>query len=140
MEDGFGVRFRSPTNLLVGVVLGVVSGTENLVGGLVIDGLFGAILARLGRGFNAVRTAEGVERRPRSPPEDSDDTWARLANIEYDPKYDRLLALLLFVAGVGSVAAIPFVDPGNGPPVLRLLLVGLFGPRTALVTYGVGRA
>ena len=102
-----------------------------------IGGLFGAILAGLGRGFHAVRTAEGVERRPRSSPEDSDDMWAPLANIEYDPKYDRLLALLLlFVVGVGSFAAIPFVDPQIGPLILRLLLVGLFGLTTALLTSG----
>ena len=125
--------------LLVGVVLSVVSGTENLIGGLVIGGLFGAILAGLRRGFYAVRTAEGVERRLRSPPEDSDDVWARLANIEFDPKYDRLLALVLLVVGVGSFAAIPFVDPQNGSLILQLVLVGLFGLTTALVTYGVRR-
>jgi hypothetical protein len=125
--------------LLVGVVLSVVSGTENLIGGLVIGGLFGAILAGLRRGFYAVRTAEGIERRLRSPPEDSDTVWARLANIEYDPKYDRLLALVLLVVGIGSFAAIPFVDPQNGSLILRLVLVGLFGLTTALVTYGVRR-
>ena len=125
--------------LLVGVVLSVVSGTENLIGGLVIGGLFGAILAGLRRGFYAVRTAEGVERRLRSPPEDSDDVWARLANIEFDPKYDRLLALVLLVVGVGSFVAIPFVDPQNGSLILQLVLVGLFGLTTALVTYGVRR-
>jgi hypothetical protein len=125
--------------LLVGVVLSVVSGTENLIGGLVIGGLFGAILAGLRRGFYAVRTAEGIERRLRSPPEDSDNVWARLANIEYDPKYDRLLALVLLVVGIGSFAAIPFVDPQNGSLILQLVLVGLFGLTTALVTYGVRR-
>jgi hypothetical protein len=125
--------------LLVGVVLSVVSGTENLIGGLVIGGLFGAILAGLRRGLYAVRTAEGIERRLRSPPEDSDNVWARLATIEYDPKYDRLLALVLLVVGVGSFAAIPFVDPQNGSLILRLVLVGLFGLTTALVTYGVRR-
>jgi hypothetical protein len=125
--------------LLVGVVLSVVSGTENLIGGLVIGGLFGAILAGLRRGLYAVRTAEGIERRLRSPPEDSDNVWARLANIEYDPKYDRLLALVLLVVGIGSFAAIPFVDPQNGSLILRLVLVGLFGLTTALVTYGVRR-
>lgn len=120
--------------------MSVVSGTENLIGGLVIGGLFGSILAGLRHGFHAVRTAEGIERRLRSPPEGSDNMWTRLANIEYDPKYDRLLALLLFVVGVGSFAAIPFVDPQNGPLILRLVLVGLFGLTTALVTYGVRRA
>jgi hypothetical protein len=125
--------------LLVGVVLSVVSGTENLIGGLVIGGLFGAILAGLRRGLYAVRTAEGIERRLRSPPEDSDNVWARLANIEYDPKYDRLLALVLLVVGIGSFAAIPFVDPQNGSLILQLVLVGLFGLTTALVTYGVRR-
>jgi len=128
------------TTLLVGVVLSVVSGTENLIGGLVIGGLFGAILAGLRRGLYAVRTAGGIERRLRSPPEDSDNMWTRLANIEYDPTYDRLLALVLFVVGVGSFAAIPFVDPQNGQLILRLVLVGLFGLTTALGTYGVRRA
>jgi hypothetical protein len=126
--------------LLVGFVLSVVSGTDALVAGLVIGGLFGAILAGLRNGFYAVRTAEGIERRLRSPPDDSDNVWVRLANIEYDPKYDRLLALLLFVVGVGSFAAIPFVDPQNGPLILRLVLVGLFGLTTALMMYGVRRA
>jgi hypothetical protein len=125
--------------LLVGVVLSVVSGTDALVAGLVIGGLFGAILAGLRNGFHAVRTAEGIERRLRSPSEDSDNMWARLANVEYDPKYDRLLAPVLFVVGVGSFVAIPVVDPQNGPLILRLVLVGLFGLTTALVTSGVGR-
>ena len=131
--------FVLPT-LLVGFVLIVVSGIDALVAGLVLGGLFGAILAGLRRGFYAVRTAEGIERRLRSPPEDSDNVWSRLANIEYDPTYDRLLALLLFVVGVGSFVAIPFVDPRNGPLILRLVLVGLFGLTTALVTYGVRRS
>ena len=121
--------------LLVGPVLSVV-GTDALVAGLAIGGLFGAILARLRCGFYAVRTEEGIERRLRSPPEDTNTAWARLANVEYDPKYDRLLTVVLFVVGLGSFAAIPFVDPENGSQVLRLVLVGLFGLTTALLTYG----
>lgn len=66
--------------------------------------------------------------------------WTRLANVEYDPRYDRLLTVVLFVGGLGSFAAIPFVDPGNGPLVLRLVLVGLFCLTTALLTYGVRQA
>jgi hypothetical protein len=60
--------------------------------------------------------------------------WTRLANVEYDP--NQLLAVVLFAVGLESFAAIPFVDSGNGPLVLRLVLVGLFGLTAALVTYG----
>jgi hypothetical protein len=126
--------------LIVGLVLSVVSGSEDLVAGIVIGGLFGAILAGLRRGFYAVRTEDGIKRRLRSPPEDSDNVWARLASIEYDPKYDRLLTLILFTVGLGSFAAIPFVGPQNGPLILRLVFVGLFGLTAGLMTYGVRHA
>ena len=126
--------------LIVGLVLSVISGTENLVAGIVIGGLFGAILAGLRRGFYAVRTEDRIERRLRSPPEDSDNALARLASIEYDPKYDRFLTLVLFTVGLGSFATIPFVGPQNGPLVLRLVFVGLFGLTAGLMTYGVRHA
>ncbi|MCH7660389.1 MAG: hypothetical protein IH933_07305 [Euryarchaeota archaeon] len=82
----------------------------------------------------AVRTDEGIERRfveiSDSP---ADNPWVRLANIEYDPKDDRVLAVVLAVVGIAGFAAIPFAD-GDVRTVTRLALLGLFGVTVSLMT------
>lgn len=79
--------------LLGGIGLRLLTGPEDVVAGVVIGGVVGLISARLRREFVAVRTADGIERRVRPVPEDN--LWIRLANLEYDETYDRLLAVVL---------------------------------------------
>lgn len=110
----------------------LVGGAEDAAAGAVIGGLFGLSLARLRREFRAVRTADGLDRRPRSAPEDS--LWVRLADLEYDDAYDRVLAVALLGVGVAAFAAIPFVDPQRGLLVVWLVLLGVSGLTAALVT------
>jgi hypothetical protein len=120
--------------LLGGVTLHIISGLNDVVAGVVIGGVVGFSMARLRREFYAVRTADGIERRVRPVPKDN--LWIRLANLEYDEKYDRLLAVVLFGLGIVSLATIPFVNSQSGLLILWLVLLGLFGLTTALMTYG----
>jgi hypothetical protein len=101
--------------------------------------LFGAVLAGLRRGFYAVRTEDGIERRLRTAPANADTAWTRLADFEYDPTYDRYLTVLLFVLGIGTFAAIPVVDPQDATTVLRLVALGLFGLVAAVLLSGTAR-
>lgn len=119
----------------MGVVLGVLSGTENIVAGVTIGGLFGAIMMGLRQGFVAIRTSDGIERKRRLAPEDT--VWSRIAQIEYDSTYDRAVSLVLFAVGVTALAAIPVVGPQSGPLVLRLVTVGLFGLVASLLLFGL---
>jgi fructose-specific phosphotransferase system IIC component len=124
--------------LVVGVVVSALSGAENFVAGVAIGGLFGAILAGLRRGFVAVQTSDGIERRQRPTPDDT--VWARLADVKYDPRYDRVLTVLLFGIAVVAFGAIPFVNPQNSSLIVRLVIVGFFGLVSALVSLGASRA
>jgi hypothetical protein len=123
--------------LAVGIFASVLSGAENFVAGVAIGGLFGAILASLRRGFVAIRTEDGLERKRRPTPDDT--VWARLADVEYDPRYDRVLTLVLFGIGVVAFGTIPFVDPQNDSLIVRLVIVGFFGLVSALVSLGASR-
>lgn len=124
--------------VVVGLSVSALSGAENFVAGVAIGGLFGAILAGLRRGFVAVRTDDGIERRRRPTPDDT--VWARLADVEYDPRYDRVLTVVLFGIAVVAFGAIPFVDPQNDSLGLRLVIVGFFGLVSALVSLGASGA
>ncbi|WP_201740232.1 hypothetical protein [Salinigranum halophilum] len=124
--------------LAVGLFVSVLSGAENFVAGVAIGGLFGAILAGLRRGFVAVRTDDGIERRRRPTPDDT--VWARLAEVEYSQRYDRVLTVVLFGVGIVAFGAIPFVDPQNDSLSLRLVIVGFFGLVSALVSLGASGA
>jgi hypothetical protein len=121
----------------VGILVGVLSGAENFVAGVVIGGLFGAILAGFRRGFVAIRTEDGLERKRRPTPDDT--VWARLAGVEYDPRYDRVLTVVLFGIGLVAFGTIPFVDPQNDSLIIRLVIVGFFGLVSALVSLGSSR-
>ncbi|WP_380676571.1 hypothetical protein [Salinigranum sp. GCM10025319] len=123
--------------LVVGIVVSLLSGAENFVAGVAIGGLFGAILAGLRRGFVAVQTSDGIKRRQRPIPDDT--VWARLAGVEYDPRYDRVLTVALFGLAVVAFGAIPFVDPQNDSLIVRLVIIGFFGLVTALAGVGVSR-
>ncbi|WP_192918528.1 hypothetical protein [Salinigranum salinum] len=118
--------------------MSALSGPGNFVAGVAIGGLFGAILAGLRRGFVAVQTSDGLERRQRPTPDDT--LWARLADVEYDPRYDRVLTVGLFGIAVVAFGAIPFVDPQNDSLTIRLVIVGFFGLVSGLVSLGASDA
>jgi len=120
--------------LLGGLGLCLLTGPEDVVAGVVIGGVVGLISARLRREFIAVRTEDRIERRVRPVPEDN--LWIQLANVEYDERYDRLLAAVLLGLGIVAFASIPFVNPQNSLLILWLVLLGVFGLTTALMTYG----
>ena len=124
--------------LAVGIFVTVLSGPENFVASVAIGGLFGAFLAGLRRSVVAVRTEDGLERRQRPTPDDT--VWARLADVEYDPRYDRALTLFLFGIAVVAFGAIPFVDPQNDTLIMRLVIVGFFGLVTTLASLGASGA
>ncbi len=127
--------FLLPT-LGFGVCVTVLGSDENLVVALFAGAMFGSILVSMRRAFYAVRTENGIERRRRTYSSDPDENpWVRIASIEYDEKYDRILAIVLGFVGIAAFATIPFVDGGDST-VLRLVLVGLFGSTTSLLVYG----
>ncbi|WP_231185300.1 hypothetical protein [Haladaptatus sp. DYF46] len=122
-------------SLFLGVVA-TVFGDGDLAVGLLSGGLFGALLVSYRRAFYAVRTENGIERRRRSYSDaPADNPWVRLASVEYDGRYDRLLGAVLAILGVGAFAAIPATNP-DGPTVLRLVVVGLFGTTCPLLIVG----
>ncbi len=60
----------------------------------------------------AVLPGTSIERCPRTP---GDDTlFERITVIEYDQKYDRILAVVLFGIRITAFANILFSDPRNG--------------------------
>ncbi|KTG08411.1 hypothetical protein AUR64_19475 [Haloprofundus marisrubri] len=123
--------------LLVGGSVALFAGSDSATGGLLVGGMFGAILMGLRRGFYAVRTESGVERRLRTyDAADDNNPWVRLASVEYPEKYDRFLALGLAVLGVGAFALVPFVG-GGFEWGIRFVAVGLFGVVSSLLVVGV---
>lgn len=118
--------------LVGGVGFALFGGSESFVTGLVYGGCVGYLLVTIRARFQAVRTPDGIERR-RPDPEDT--WWTKVANIEYDKKYDRILAVVLALVGIAAFAAIPFVDTRDMGLVLRLVMVGLFGITVSLMTY-----
>ncbi|SIR50209.1 hypothetical protein SAMN05421858_2533 [Haladaptatus litoreus] len=128
---GFGLAVAplgSGENLTVGLFVGAMFGA-----------MFGAILMSMRRVFYAVRTENGIERRQRTYSSDPDENpWVRAANIEYDEKYDRILAAVLAVVGIAAFAAIPMLNP-DGFGVVRLTLLGLFGIVTSLFIFAAPR-
>lgn len=122
--------------LIVGLGVAFLSGPDNFVPGVTVGGVFGLILARLRGSLYAVRSDGGVKRRLRSP---SDETiWIRLAEVEYDEKYDRLLVVVCLLVGIGAFAAIPLTDP-SGPWVIRLVAVSLCGFICVLAALGASQ-
>ncbi|WP_132058706.1 hypothetical protein [Halorussus amylolyticus] len=118
--------------LVGGVGFALLRGSESFTTGLVYGGCVGYLLFTIRWRFRAFRTPDGIERR-RPDPEDT--WWTKVANIEYDKKYDRILAVVLALVGIAAFAAIPFVDTEDMGLVLRLVMVGLFGVTTSLMTY-----
>lgn len=122
--------------LFVGTVATVFGGDGRFVPGFCVGGLFGAVLVSYRRVFYAIRTENGIERRRRTYSDDpAKNVWVRLSSIDYDGKYDRIVGTVLALVGIGAFAAIPLTHP-DGPTVIRLILLGLFGITTALVAIG----
>ncbi|WP_049969461.1 hypothetical protein [Haladaptatus cibarius] len=131
--------FLLPT-LGFGLAVATLGSGDNLVVGLFVGAIFGAILVSMRRVFYAVRTVDGIERRRRTYSSDPDENpWVRAANIEYDEKYDRILAAVLAVVGIAAFAAIPMLNP-DGFGVVRLTLLGLFGIVTSLFIFAAPRS
>ena len=122
--------------LIVGLGVALLSGPDEFVSGAVVGGVFGVILARLRGGLYAVRTDTGVKRKLRSV---SDETiWTRLVAVEYDEKYDRLLAVVCLVVGIGAFAAVSLTN-ASGQLAIRLALVSLGGFVCALLALGTSQ-
>ncbi|WP_049927053.1 hypothetical protein [Halopiger goleimassiliensis] len=71
---------------------------------------------------------------PRPSPA-TDRSAAKLAALEYDPRFDRLLAVAL-VLGVGALAVVVTRD-GDVRNSGRLLAVVLIALNAALIIYGI---
>jgi len=118
---------------LLGAVLGATSAVfDHALSGLVLGGAAGLRLSRARSHYRAVRTSEGIERR-RRPPE---EFWMyQVAQIEYDERWDKVLAVAALLVGVGAFAAVPVVDV-DPRTRLRLTVLGLGGIVVGAMTYG----
>jgi hypothetical protein len=85
------------------------------------------LLARIRGSLTAVRTGGGIMHGPRPVP--SEIVWTRLAEVGDDGRYDRLLAVVWLLAGVGAFVAILLVDV-SGPRAVRLAAVSLVASST----------
>ena len=119
--------------LLFGLGVVILDGPNEFVTGTIVGGVFGVLLARLRGSLAAVRTDDGIKWRLRSAPDET--VWTRLTAIEYDGKYDRLLAVVCLLVGVGAFAAIP-VAGASGSWAVRLVAISLGGFVCALLTLG----
>ncbi|MCU4801558.1 hypothetical protein OB920_14360 [Halobacteria archaeon HArc-gm2] len=118
---------------LLGVVLAATSSAfDHPLTGLVLGGVIGLRLSRARSHYRAVRTADGIERR-RRPPE---EFWMyRVAQIDYDERWDRVLAVVALLVGIGAFVAVPVVDV-EPMDRARLTVLGLGGIVVAAMTYG----
>ncbi|RDZ62678.1 hypothetical protein C5B90_16075 [Haloferax sp. Atlit-12N] len=102
-------------SVLVGLVVAFDDPQVNLAAGVVWTAATGMVLLRV-RG--KVRDARSDE-----PPEPG--PLLRLAEIDYDPRYDRYLGVVLFVLAIAAFAAFVVVDT-SGSNALFLVGVGHF--------------
>ncbi|KTG08346.1 hypothetical protein AUR64_19125 [Haloprofundus marisrubri] len=106
---------------------------RNVQTALFLPGLFGFVLFRVRLRYRAIRTDDGIERRLFDPEE---TWWAEAASIEYDEKYDRILAPVCAAVALGAFALVP-VYAGDDGVALRLVMVGAAASTGALAVYGV---
>ncbi|POG54353.1 hypothetical protein [Haloferax marisrubri] len=99
-------------SVLVGLVVAFDDPQVNLAAGVVWTAATGMVLLRV-RGW--VREARSDE-----PPEPG--PLLRLAELDYDPRYDRYLGVVLFVLGIAAFAALLVVDTSDSN---ALFLVGV---------------
>ncbi len=112
--------------VVVGGIAALGSG-DDLVGGLFVGGVFGAILVSYRRTLYAVRTDDGIERRRRSH---SGDWMVRVAESDFASKHEWLVVLVCAGIGIASLASLVFVDHGRLP--MKLVLFGSLGLPAAL--------
>ncbi|UVE52167.1 hypothetical protein KU306_16270 (plasmid) [Haloferax larsenii] len=121
--------------VLVGAGIALTDPTLDVASGAIGASGVGWLLVRVRRQFDAVRTSDGIVRRRRPA---RSEALERLAKWEYDPKYDRLLALVLAVVGIGVFAVIPFGE-WSDENMLGLVIVSHLGLVGALVVYGAAQ-
>ncbi|MCO8266918.1 hypothetical protein NKF06_10025 [Haloferax sp. AB510] len=102
-------------SVLVGLVVAFADPQVDLAAGVVWTVATGMVLLRV-RGW--IRDARSDE-----PPEPG--PLVRLAEIDYDPRYDRYLGGVLFVLAIAAFAAFVVVDT-SGSNALFLVGVGHF--------------
>ncbi|SDM12472.1 hypothetical protein SAMN04487949_0948 [Halogranum gelatinilyticum] len=118
---------------VVGLGFALVGDTSGLVIGLFVGGLLGAVLARARWLLRAVRTDDGIRREPRPTP------TPEVARIDYDERYDTLLAVAL--ALVGLAAAVAFLSGSLSSDVrLWAVVVGVLSWTCLLALVGVKSA
>lgn len=59
----------------------------------------------------------------------------RVATREYDPRFDRLLAIGLAIVGIGALAVVATTENGDTRSVGRLLMIALIALNCALIAY-----
>ncbi|CQR52233.1 MULTISPECIES: hypothetical protein [Haloferax] len=99
-------------SLIVGLIVAFDGPEVDLAAGVVWTSATGMVLLNL-RG--KVREARSDE-----PPEPG--PLLRLAEVDYDPRYDRYLGVVLFVLGLAAFAAVVAVDTSDSN---TLFLVGV---------------
>lgn len=131
--------FLVPT-LAVGLAVLVLGGRENLLVGLFVGAMFGAMLVGYRRLFYAVRTDEGIERRLTQVDDSPEENeWVRASEAvdeAHDERYDPILAVVFAVVGFGAFALIPFIGDTDLRLFGLLALIGLVGTTSALMTVG----
>jgi len=99
-------------SLVVGLAVAFGGPQVNLAGGVVWTSATGMVLLHLRGKIRDARSDEPPEPGP----------LLRLAEIDYDPRYDRYLAAVLFVLGIAAFAAVIVVDTSGSN---ELFLVGV---------------
>ncbi|ELZ96190.1 hypothetical protein [Haloferax sulfurifontis] len=97
-------------SVLVGLVVAVDGPEVDLAAGVAWTGATGMVLLRV-RGW--VREARSDE-----PPEPG--PLVRLAEFDYDPRYDRYLGVALFLLGLAAFAALLVGDTSGSNAVLLI--------------------
>ncbi|ELZ61130.1 MULTISPECIES: hypothetical protein [unclassified Haloferax] len=100
-------------SLVVGLVVAFDGPQVDLAGGVVWTSATGMVLLHLRGKVRDARSDESPEPGP----------LLRLAEIDYDPRYDRYLGVVLFALGIAAFAAVIVVDT-SGWNVLFLVGVG----------------
>ncbi|WP_148415566.1 hypothetical protein [Haloferax sp. KTX1] len=99
-------------SLVVGLVVAFDGPEVDLAGGAVWTGATGMVLLHLRGKVRDARSDESPEPGP----------LLRLAEVDYDPRYDRYLGVVLFVLGLAAFAAVVAVDTSDSN---TLFLVGV---------------
>ena len=113
---------------VVGLGLALVGETSGLLTGLFVGGILGSVLARARWLLQAVRTDDGIRREPRPMPNSP-------VQLDYDERYDTLLAVVLVFVGVGAAATFLFADLPTETS-LWVVVLGVLSWTAALLVAG----